>query len=317
MVKLTALILSLCVVFSPLLTQAEGPEVKNKTIEVSSAATSANKLFTTSPLSLKTKRIAVFVPGFFNSFAPQYFSSDIVDAFQNKGFTVVIAQNLNPIGTIEENGEHVLDVLQSIRNLAPNAKVDVISHSAGGLYSLYAINKGARYINSLVTVATPFNGVEFVENWRENIWLFKTIMEWACIEGLRELTTPFVQKFIKSIRVPSSLKIIAYGGYQPVNWDITNAANISALLTVPASFTTGPSDGVVSFESSVYTTTIPTIEKTLNKVRSDKTMVLDLDHLEQVSDYRNFYILGVRNPELIRDRQVSFYTTVAKKLLLL
>lgn len=317
MVKLTTLILSLCVVFSPLFANAEGPGATDKTVEIPVAEASVNKLVTTEVLSAKTKRIVVFVPGFFNSFAPEYFSSDIVGALQNKGFTVVIAQKLNPVGTIEENGERVLYLFQALRKQAPNAEVSVIGHSAGGLYALYAINKGARYIKSLVTVATPFNGVEFVEKWREDIWLFRTLMDWAHIDGLRQLTTPFVQQFIKSVRVPSSLKIIAYGGYQPVNWDITNAANMSAVLSVPASFTKGPSDGIVSYESAVYTTTIPTTEKTLNKVRSDRSVVLGLEHWEQVLDYRNFYLLGVRNPGIIRDRQISFYSSVGSMLLLL
>lgn len=303
--------------FSPLLTNAQNLGATSKTFEAPIAETSVNKLVTSEALSVKTKRIVVFVPGFFNSFAPEYFSSDIVGALQQKGFTVVIAQKLNPVGTIEENGERVLYLFQGLRQQAPNAEVSVIGHSAGGLYALYAINKGARYIKTLVTVATPFNGVEFVEKWRENIWLFKTLMDWAQIDGLRQLTTPFVQQFIKSVKVPSTLKIIAYGGYQPVNWDITNAANMSAVLSVPASFTTGPTDGIVGYESAVYTTSIPTTEKTLNKVRADRSVVLGLEHWEQVLDYRHFYLLGVRNPQLIRDRQISFYSSIGNMLLLL
>lgn len=317
MVKLTNLILSVCVVVSPLFTAAGESKLAQATFEMPVAEASPNKVLTTEQLSPKTKRVVVFVPGFFSSFAPEYFSSDIVESMQNKGFTVVIAQKLNPVGTIEENGERVLYLFQSIRKLAPNAEISVIGHSAGGLYSLYAINKGARDIKVLVTVSTPFNGVEFVENWRENSWLFKSLMDWAHIDGLRQLTTPFVQQFIKSVRVPSRLKIIAYGGYQPVNWDITNAANMSAVLSVTDKFITGPSDGIVSYESALHTTTIPTTEKTLNKVRSDRSSVLTLEHWEQVLDYRHFYLLGVRNPKLIRDRQVKFYSNVGSMLLLL
>lgn len=317
MVKLTTLILSLCMVFSPLYAIAGDSKLEAATIEVPVAEAPVNKVLTTEPLSPKTKRIVVFVPGFFNSFAPEYFSSDIVSAMQAKGFAVVIAQKLNPVGTIEENGERVLYLFQNIRQLAPNAQVSVVGHSAGGLYALYAINKGARDIKTLVTVSTPFNGVEFVENWRENSWLFKTLMDWVHLDGLRQLTTPFVQQFIKSVRVPSSLKIIAYGGYQPVNWDITNAANMSAVLSVTDKFITGPSDGIVSFESAVHTTEIPTVEKTLNKVRADRGFVLGLEHWEQVLDYRHFYLLGVRNPKIIRDRQIQFYSGISNMLLLL
>ena len=310
MVKLTSLILVLTVVFTPLFVTAQS--AKWSIVE-----DIADKLVATEPLTANTKRVVVFVPGFFNSFAPEYFSSDIVAAFESKGYTVVIASKLNPIGTIEENGERLLRTFISLKSLAPNAQVNVIGHSAGGLYALYAINKGARYIKTLVTVSTPFNGVEFVENWRDNSWAFRTLMDWAHLDGLRQLTTPYVQKFIQSVRVPSSLKILAYGGYQPVKLDITNAANMTAILSVTDHFITGPSDGIVSFASSTWTTNIPTTEKTLNKVRSDKSFVLDLEHWEQVLDYRNFYMLGVRNPGVIRDRQIKFYSGIANMLQLL
>lgn len=311
MVKLTSLILILSVALTPLAAVAQAIQPEKLV-----AATSA-KLLTTEVLSPGTKRIVVFVPGFFNSFAREYFSEDIVAAMQTKGYTVVIAQKLNPVGTIEDNGERVLQLFTDLKTLAPNAEVNVIGHSAGGLYALYAINKGARYIKSLVTVSTPFNGVEFVETWRENSWPFRKLMEWAKLEGLRQLTTPYVQKFLQSVRVPSSLKILAYGGYQPVNWDITNAKNMTAVLSVTDHFITGPSDGIVSFTSATWTTTIPTNEKTFNKVHTDKSFVLDLEHWEQVLDYRNFYILGVRNPSLIRERQIKFYSGIASVLLLL
>ncbi|AZZ36228.1 hypothetical protein CIK05_05280 [Bdellovibrio sp. qaytius] len=304
MVKLTSLIMILTVVFSPLFGHAQITDAYDK-------------LLATEQLTANTKHIVVFVPGFFNSFAPEYFSNDIVTSMQSKGFVVVIAQKLNPVGTIEDNGERVLNLFINIKQLAPNAEVNVIGHSAGGLYALYAINKGARYIKTLVTVSTPFNGVEFVENWRDNSWAFRTLMDWVHLDGLRQLTTPYVQSFIQSVRVPSSLKIIAYGGYQPVGWDFTNAANMTAVLSVTDHFITGPSDGIVSFASSTWTTNIPTTEKTINKVLSDKQFVLELEHWEQVLDYRNFYMLGVRNPGLIRDRQIKFYTGIASMLQLL
>lgn len=302
MVKLTSLILILSVVFTPLFVQAQALD---------------EKILATEQLSSGTKRIVVFVPGFFNSFAPEYFSSDIVSAMQSKGYAVVIAQKLNPVGTIEDNGERVLKLFANLKQLAPNAEVNVIGHSAGGLYALYAINKGARYIKTLVTVSTPFNGVEFVENWRDNSWAFRALMDVAHLDGLRQLTSPYVQRFIQSVRVPSTLKILAYGGYQPVKWDVTNAANMTAVLSVTDAFIKGPSDGIVSFASATWTTNIPTTEKTLNKVRTDKSFVLDLEHWEQCLDYRHFYMLGVRNPHVIRDRQVKFYSGIASMLLLL
>jgi triacylglycerol esterase/lipase EstA (alpha/beta hydrolase family) len=270
---------------------------------------------TAQPASVQ--KIVVFVPGFFNSFAPEYFSYDIVKTMQTKGFVVVVAQKLNPIGTIQDNGERVYQLFQNIRAQNPKAEINVIGHSAGGLYALYAINKGAHYIKNLITVSTPFNGVEFVENWRENSWAFSELMRWSYLDGLRQLTTPFVQNFLKTVRVPPSLRIMAYGGYQPVNFDITNAANMTAVLSVTDQFITGASDGIVSFQSALMTTYITTTQKTLLKVHTDRTYYIPLEHWEQVLDYRNFVLLGVRNTTLIRDRQVQFYSGIANMLQLL
>lgn len=266
---------------------------------------------------IPTKRVVVFVPGFFNSFAPEYFSHDIVATMQAKGFTVYIAQKLNPIGTIEDNGERVYQLLQAVRKAAPNAQINVVGHSAGGLYALYAINKGAYFVQNLVTVSTPFNGVEFVEKWRDNSWAFRELMNFSYLDGLEQLTTPYVQNFLKSVRVHPRLRVMAYGGYQPTRFDVTNAANMSAVLSVTDKYIKGPSDGVVSFASAVYTTTLATTQKTVLKVHSDKSIYIPLEHWEQVLDYRNFVILGVRNVHIIRDRQIQFYTGIASILNLL
>ena len=54
--------------------------------------------------SFAKQEIVVLVPGFFNSFAPEYFSSEIVNTFQKRGLKVYIASDLNPVGTVEDNG---------------------------------------------------------------------------------------------------------------------------------------------------------------------------------------------------------------------
>ena len=78
------------------------------------------------------KEVVVLVPGFFNSFAPEYFSQDIVKSFRDKGFQVYIADRLNPIGRIDENGTRLENLLGQIEK-AENGHVafNIVGHSAG------------------------------------------------------------------------------------------------------------------------------------------------------------------------------------------
>ena len=283
MVKLTRIYLILALVFVPFFTQA-------------------------------AQRVVIFVPGFFNSFAPEYFSDAIIETMQAKGFKVIVSQHLNPVGTIEDNGERVLQIFTDAHAQNPDADIDVVGHSAGGLYALYAINKGARYIKNLITVSTPFNGLEFIESWNRNVPGFTRVTELIYLQGLQQLTTPFVQNFLASLRVPSTLKIISYGGYQPVSFNIFDAANMSAVLSFTAAFIPTASDGIVSFKSATATTLINTTEKTVLVVRPNLNSYIPLEHWEQVLDYRNFILLGTPNIGIIRDRQIKFYSKIADQL---
>ena len=64
--------------------------------------------------ALADQEVVVLVPGFFNSFAPEYFSPQVIRAFQAQGFKVYVAEGMNPVGTIEDNGERLLKNLARI-----------------------------------------------------------------------------------------------------------------------------------------------------------------------------------------------------------
>jgi pimeloyl-ACP methyl ester carboxylesterase len=261
-------------------------------------------------------KIIILVAGFFNSFAPEYFSDDIIQALKAKGFKVIVAEKLNPVGTIEDNGERVLKILNAVHLKNPNADMTALGHSAGGLYALYAINKGAHYIKNLITVSTPFDGVEFIERLRDRSDIIKDLSDLCFLDGLRQLTKPFVRHFLSSIKVPSTLKIHAFGGYQPVDLNIFDAANMSAVLSVTDSYITGKSDGIVGYSSSVASALIPTLENSTIKINTNPA-ALKLEHWEQVLDYKNFILLGTPNIELIQERQFKFYSSVADLMLTL
>lgn len=259
-------------------------------------------------------KIVILVPGFFNSFAPEYFSQDIVRSFEAKKLKVIVAKGLNPIGTIQDNGERVFQLFQSVRLQNPTSEINVVGHSAGGLYALYAINKGAYFIKTILSVSTPFDGIEFVENWDSRSHLFSELMKLCWLEGLRTLTKPTVNRFIASVKVPSSLKILAFAGYQPVKLNIFDAANMSAVLSVTDAFMNGPSDGIVSFKSATSTTNINTLQKSILTVKPELQNYIPLEHWEQVLDYRHFVLLGTPNIKLIRQRQIQFYSNIANLL---
>lgn len=267
------------------------------------------------PQPQNKQKVIILVAGFFNSFAPEYFSDDIIKTLSKTGYIVFVAEKLNPVGTIEDNGQRVFRLFNQVHAQYPNAEITALGHSAGGLYSLYAINKGAHFIKNLITVSTPFDGVEFIQKLRQDSEVIKTLTDFCFLDGLRQLTKPFVKNFLSSIKVPAHLKIYAYGGYQPVNLDIFDAANMSAVLSVTDSYITGKSDGIVGYSSAIAITQIPTLQKSFIKINTIQTTFIDLEHWEQVLDYKNFILLGTPNIELIKNRQIKFYSQVSNLMM--
>lgn len=62
----------------------------------------------------------VLVPGFFNTAVPAdinarkdgvYWSKEIREVFKNAGYNVFVADNLSPVGTIEQNGQNLLNYI--------------------------------------------------------------------------------------------------------------------------------------------------------------------------------------------------------------
>ncbi len=270
-------------------------------------------MFSTSAYS---KEVVVLVPGFFNSFAPEYFSQDIVKSFRDKGFQVYIADRLNPVGRIEENGTRLENLLGQIEK-AENGHVafNIVGHSAGGFYSMWVANRQKFEIKNLFTVATPFQGVEFVNAWRENSWMFDSLLNFARLESLEELTPAGAKIFIDTIRIGPKTKMFAFGGFQSSGWDITNAKTLSIPMRVTDHYTAGISDGIVSFASAMAIGGIKTTAETPAQQFRDTKFVLNLEHWEQVLDARSFVLLGIRNISYIRNEQVRFYTGLADLML--
>lgn len=262
------------------------------------------------------KEVVVLVPGFFNTFAPEYFSSEIVDSFSQKGFTVYVVDSLSPVGYIEENGSRLEEKLAAIEKIE-NRRVsfNIVAHSAGGFYTMWVANRQKFDIKNIITVATPYRGVEFIHVWIEKSWLFRTLMSLAHLDSLTELTPEGAKKFIASVRIQPKIKMFAFGGTQSAGLDITDARNLSVPMRVTDSYTTGKSDGIVSFTSAMAIGGLQTTDnKTAQQFRNEKFNI-NLEHWEQVLDYRSFILLGSRNISYVRKEQNRFYTGIAGFLL--
>ena len=262
--------------------------------------------------ALADQEVVVLVPGFFNSFAPEYFSPQVIRAFQAQGFKVYVAEGMNPVGTIEDNGERLLKILARIEAVERrHVAFNVVGHSAGGLYTLYAATTQKFEIKNLLTVSTPYKGIEFVEKWLQDCTLFNAITSLAHLDGLKQLSPRLVEPFMKTVRVSPDMHIVAFGGTQSAGLDITNARNLSVPFFVTSSFISTASDGIVGFNSAMAVGSILTTQNTRAMQRAEPGYKINLDHWEQVLAGRSFIIMGIRNPSYIENEQARFYTGLA------
>ncbi len=270
-------------------------------------------MFTTKAMA---KDVVVLVPGFFNSFTPEYFSQDIVRAFQDKGFKVYVARGLNPIGTIEDNGTRLEKIFGEIETIEKSkVTFNIVGHSAGGFYALFVANRQKFEIKNILTISTPYKGIEFVQRWLEDSSLFSLLAELAYLDGLVQLTESGVTQFLSGIRISPNTKVVAFAGYQEKSLDVWNARYLSAPLRVTSHYISEKSDGIVGYSSALAVGSILTTKNTKAIQLKDPNYFLALEHWEQVLDSGSFIFLGIRNTGYIRNEQIRFYSGLADYLL--
>lgn len=267
-------------------------------------------------LSSKAYEVVVLVPGFFSTFTTEYFSQDIVNTFAQKGIKVYIADKLNGVGTIADNGNRLEKFLAEVEAVEKrHVDFNLVAHSAGGFYSMYVANRQKFSIKHIYTVSTPYQGVEFIQTWLNNCLLFTAVTDLAHLDGLKELTADGAKNFLASVKVNPATKITAFGGYQNEALDITDARNISVPLLVTSRYITHASDGIVAFRSAIGLGMIQTTDAKTALQFNDPKYFIALEHWEQVLDSRSFIILGIRNTDYIRREQVRFYSGLADLVL--
>jgi|GEM_PF-5219583 len=280
------------------------------------------------PLS-DARPVAVLVPGFFNSLSvgylrlnPKeglqirpYFSIDIIHAFEQNGVEPVVVNTLSPVGTLEDNGERLIAFLDQLE-ANPNYKnrpLHLVGHSAGGLYSFYAVAKRPNIgVKSLTTLSTPFAGAELTETLGNSVPGLEEAVNLMDLRSLPQLKPANVARFMAQFDLPKNFVIKVFAGHQSFGFDVTDARNLSWPLATISTLIGKPSDGIVSVDSA-YATGILTHTQGALPIQKGRAEI-PLEHWEEVLDARVFTILGVRNPSYIRDQQIAFYGALARNL---
>ncbi len=279
-------------------------------------------LFFSSALHAQEK-IAILVPGFFNipgqktNVGLTYFSRTIVRAVQASGYTPVVINDLDPVGSIVQNGERLRVELREIAARHPGAQLTILAHSAGGLYTGYALTvEPSLPIANVVTISTPYAGVELVELLK---WIpgYSTVTKVLNLTNLNEFQSQAMQQTLAALRIPQRVRWIALGAAQPVCnlLSCAKAQNQTWLLSLAWRFSDKTGDGVVATESATAKgISVLTQEGTALKIETWPDFVIPLEHWETVLDADFFTLLGVVNTGWIQETQRSIFTQILKQL---
>lgn len=294
------------------------------------------------------RRVMILVPGTLNSIVPgapddlinldgeknPYFSAAVRSVMEESFCAVHVTPDLQYFGDFRENGrttfeDAILWYNQITRDLKDRPEVWFFGHSAGGFYALYAAHlneqnkKFALPIKKIITMSTPFDGVEFIDRITSENSIIASIAEkflnaaWPMdLRGLWELKKQNVRIFLYNLKIAANIEVHSFGGSQTVSPDqndIMDAIFLSPPLTVLQKMINTISDGIVSLQS-VFRETV------LNKQSHDSNLLvkiinhpeynIPLDHVEQVWDYRYLIALGTVHANYVLDNQLKVYNDI-------
>lgn len=285
----------------------------------------------TEPVTAGARPVAVLVPGFFSSLVfgyvrvtPEklkvdiqpYFAINILRAFASQGVEPVVVDTLSPVGTLEDNGRRLIAFLDRLNSDAhfKGRPLHLIAHSAGGLYSLFAIaHRPDIGIQSLTTLSTPFHGAEFVDRLATGVPGLESAVSYMNLQSLPQMRPANVARFVSQFDLPKNFVIKVFAGEQSFYWDPTDARGLSWPMNITSLLIDRRSDGIVSVDSSYATGVLTHTQGPLPILKGTNT--LPLEHWEQTLDYRVFTLLGIRNAAYIRDTQDRFYGSLAKSII--
>ncbi|KAI5955806.1 TGL2 [Candida jiufengensis] len=195
-------------------------------------------------------------------------------------------------------------------------KINLISHSMGGLDSRYLISKIHKNskskiykIVSLTTISTPHHGSEvadFIEKNLSDLPFIKSI----CPNSIHELTTKQMEKFNKEVPDDPSVKYFSFGAkFNPhwynlfnLTWQIMNHEILKNNKGKLSDLTKLDNDGLVSVDSSKWGKYIGTL---------DQVDHLDLINWTNKAKLNYDKIMWAENPPF---NAIALYLDIADKL---
>ncbi|RZA05966.1 MAG: hypothetical protein EOP11_11500 [Proteobacteria bacterium] len=279
------------------------------------------------------KRLLVLVPGFFSQPGQAtddtppyeedqtsgfvYFSNEILRTAREQGFSPWVVRDLDRFGDFALNGERLLNDFRGLAERFPGCPFSVIAHSAGGLYTAYALTRDPSLpIKNVVTLGTPYQGSELT-----NLiaWIpgWKKVVAWLNLKSLREFRRDGMGQILSGLRVPAGVRWVALGGSQKPCFLITcsDARSLTWILSTAWNFTSREGDGVVDIESArAKDVVIPTVDGASIKPEQWLDLPIPLDHWKMTQEAERFAYLGVLNPGWIREEQRRIYTEILKRL---
>jgi hypothetical protein len=284
------------------------------------------------------KGVMILVPGIFSNFGLEslkgkvpdhilaefvYFSEIWVNTVRQSGYDPIVIRSLGSWSSFEDNGQKLAQEMKSVY-LSKYPKADVpitiLSHSSGAFYTLAALSGKLNLpVKKVLMVAAPLDGNELVDLYLlGKKFLFGSFfMPFPVLdfEGIRDLSTSNVKKFLSTVKVDDSIQFFSFPGYQPGTLNPLNFWNSSYLIP-PLNFTSrfilGESDGLVSLNSTLMkNNSIQSLTGGQIKVQAVTNLRIPLDHFEQFIDHRIYEFLGFKNAYDIGNKQREF----AKKLI--
>lgn len=268
------------------------------------------------------KPLVVLVPGFFNSLAPgtsqgPYFSSAIVRTISQRA-QVLVVDNLSPVGGVQENAGRLLQYLKTVEKHFPNQPMTLITHSAGGLYALQALNLDPRLpVKTVVTLAAPYEGIDFIENLDAHVPGLDSLAHYLRLDALKEFRLAKTHVLMNHLHIPSHVRWIALAGMQSKCFLVTCAESkrLSWVLSLSQDLMKGPSDGIVTVTSALAEDLNLLDENGHAKTIERWSSLIPLEHWEMVEEASLFHLIGVLDTGSIEREQVELYSHILAQVL--
>ncbi|MGZ5278401.1 MAG: esterase/lipase family protein, partial [Pseudobdellovibrionaceae bacterium] len=241
-----------------------------------------------------------------------YFSQDIVEYLSKKTTNLWVVDTLDPMGSISTNGTRLINFLRNRQKDFKGQPVVLLAHSAGGLYSLYAAANSDLPISQIITISTPFRGLELLTEIENQGIPIETLSAPFCFGNLMGLKEIPVQKFLSGLQFKQPIRMDVFAGYQTTGLAFWDWRILSTPLVPFQALINEPSDGIVSLNSSLNPSGLIARNQGLLDLQVHR-QPLNLEHWEVILDANISRLYGVQNIGSLRRAQQEAYASVLQQ----